>query len=872
MQPSFLDNHPRLLACGLALLISLSSYGLWQWFYGPVNAADVPPQVGGFSFTPFQRNDTPLKNRFPTNQSIDGDLELISKHTRRIRTYTARQFVELPSLAASRGIEITAGLWLGLDENENDQEIEQAQKASATHQNISRFIVGNETVLKKNLSVSQLSEYLDEVKARTGLPVSTAEPWNIWLQNPELVNHVDFITIHLLPYWEGIHIDSAVGHALFQYDAVRKRFPTKQVLIGEVGWPSNGNNVGKARANPENQAVFMRNFLRQANARGLDYFVMEATDQPWKVNEEGHAGAHWGMYDAYRQSKFKFSGQIQRDPNWQAKALVASLSGFAFALFCLLKLSKMRFVAKLCFAVCIQVVMAAVVGLMTVSFFSYMRATDWVALAIFVPTLLMMVAIILAHIFEFAELFWRGSLRRTFAVKPLKPGDKQPFVSIHLACCNEPPDMVIATIASLRRLNYENYEVLVIDNNTTNDNRWQPVQAYMSTLPEHFRFFRIEKLAGYKAGALNFALKHCAAQTQVVGVVDSDYVVAPNWLSDLVAYFEDQNTAVVQAPQAHRNWSAQIFRRMMNWEYDGFFRIGMHHRNERNAIVQHGTMTLIKASSLFEHGQWSEWCVCEDTELGLRLMRQGLTTVYVDEPLGHGLTPDSFNAFKKQRHRWAQGGMQILKSHWRALLMPKTEGNLLTPAQRYHFLSGWLPWMGDALHLVFAIAAIVWTAGVLLLPRWFTLPTTLFLLPLGAFVIAKLIIGPLLYWRRVNCKPLEIIGASVAGMGVSHAIARGVIAGMIAKDARFEITTKGKQKKTAKFACLEETLMLLGLLGAALSIFLFLPRGDAVQTTNFEIWMAVLTVQCLPYAAALGCDLLARQPEKRLTSQVPLEV
>ena len=170
-----------------------------------------------------------------------------------------------------------------------------------------------------------------------------------------------------------------------------------------------------------------------------------------------------------------------------------------------------------------------------------------------------------------------------------------------------------------------------------------------------FKFFHLPKWPGYKAGALNFALKQTDPHAEIIGVVDADYVVVSRWLKDLVAYFDDEKTAVVQCPQAHRTWGRQVFRRMMNFEYDGFFRIGMHHRNERNAIIQHGTMTLVRAQALKNHGNWSEWCICEDAELGLRLMNAGYSTVYVDEVMGRGLTPDTFYAFKKQRRRWAPG-------------------------------------------------------------------------------------------------------------------------------------------------------------------------------------------------------------------------
>ncbi len=125
-------------------------------------------------------------------------------------------------------------------------------------------------------------------------------------------------------------------------------------------------------------------------------------------------------------------------------------------------------------------------------------------------------------------------------------------------------------------------------------------------------------------------------------MVDADYVVDPDWLRVTVAHFEPPRVAVVQCPQAHRDWQHNAFQRMASWEYDGFFRIGMHHRNERDAIIQHGTMTLVRKRALVDTGGWSEWCICEDAELGLRLMNAGWETRYIDEVLGRGLTPSNF--------------------------------------------------------------------------------------------------------------------------------------------------------------------------------------------------------------------------------------
>ena len=281
-------------------------------------------------------------------------------------------------------------------------------------------------------------------------------------------------------------------------------------------------------------------------------------------------------------------------------------------------------------------------------------------------------------------------------------------------------------------------------------------------------------------------------------------------------------------------------------------------------------MTMICAQALRSHGAWSEWCVCEDTELGLRLMQQGLSTIYVDQVFGRGLTPDGFAAYKKQRHRWAQGGMQIFKAHCKSLLQSGT----LSGGQRYHFLAGWLPWMGDALHLVFALAAVVWTVGAVVMPTVVTLPTLLFMLPLGTFVLAKLIVGPLLYWRRVPCSMAEIVGASVAGMAVSHGIARGVMAGLFGRNARFEVTHNGaatvsRASIRSIFGAVREEAFMLVMLVVAACLLAISASGTSANSiglsssANRWLWMAMLALQALPYAAALGCMWLSMRTDTR---------
>jgi hypothetical protein len=318
-------------------------------------------------------------------------------------------------------------------------------------------------------------------------------------------------------------------------------------------------------------------------------------------------------------------------------------------------------------------------------------------------------------------------------------------------------------------------------------------------------------------------------------------------------FLANSKVAVVQSPQAHREFEHHFFRRMANWEFDGFFRIGMHHRNERNAIIQHGTMTLVRRTALESTGSWSEWCICEDAELGLRLMHAGLETRYVDHVFGRGLTPADFKAFKSQRFRWAFGAMQILKGRWSWLVTPGP----LSGGQRFHFLTGWASWFSDALHLVFTMASIVWTIGILAAPGVFSLPLDLFMIPVLAFFVAKAAFGPALYRMRVPCSWADVFGASLASMGLSHAIARGVFQGLFEKKGVFVRTTRTRAPGTrfsATFAVIrEESLMLVALVLAASGV------AWRLGTDHREalLWAALLSVQALPYLATVASMLIS---------------
>ncbi|MEO9079509.1 MAG: glycosyltransferase family 2 protein, partial [Rhodanobacter sp.] len=741
------SRYPLLTALLLALVVAALNIGLWWWGNLPHGPEDWHGKMGGLAFSSFQRYQDPTKQDFPSDDQIDSDLKLVAKYTHRISTYSMQVNPQTYRLAQKEGLDVMAGAEIDRRLENNEKEISAVIAMARRYPHtITRVVVGNEVLFRGDLTPDQMMAYLDRVRAAVSQPVSIAEPDYIWLKYPELAQHVDFITIHLFPFWNGVVRKDAIGQALGAYHNVQEHFPGKHVVVGEIGWPSNGDRREYADPSVSNEAIFDRDWLNAAKAQNIDYYLFEAFDQPWKeASGEGRTGAYWGVFNADRQLKFPLTGPVTEDTGWPWKAIAASLLALLPMIAFGRRFSRFKLTGRFFFAALIQLACGLIVWSATLPFNFYLSWVDWTMLTLLFPAQIAILAILLINGFEFTEVLWRPTwLRHAGMLQPDRP-EKQPFVSIHLACYNEPPEMVMITLDSLAALDYANYEVLVIDNNTKDPAVWQPVQEYCEKLGKRFRFFHLAPWPGYKAGALNFGLKETDPAAEVVAVIDADYEVRHDWLASLTGYFHDPKVAVVQCPQAHREFENNTFRRMTAWEYDGFFRIGMHHRNERNAIIQHGTMTMVRRSALEGTGGWSEWTICEDAELGLRLMHAGYELIYVDEPMGRGLTPADFKAYKSQRYRWAFGAMQILKGRWSWMVKPGP----LSAGQRFHFLTGWFSWFADALHLIFTLMALYWTAGMVAFPQYFSLPMQLFLIPVIGFFFAKAIFGIVLYRARV---------------------------------------------------------------------------------------------------------------------------
>jgi len=246
-------------------------------------------------------------------------------------------------------------------------------------------------------------------------------------------------------------------------------------------------------------------------------------------------------------------------------------------------------------------------------------------------------------------------------------------VSLQLPCYAEPPEVVIETINRLAALDYDNYEVLVCDNNTRDEALWRPLEAHCKRLNERlgferFRFFHVAPLPGAKAGALNFLLDHMAPDAEIIGVIDADYFARSDFLARLVPCFADPKIGYVQTPHDYRGQQASTYLTACYWEYMPANKVDYPGIHEYGGAFTIGTMCLLRTAALRKAGDWAEWCLTEDSEVSVRMRAAGYRGYYFNETFGRGLIPETFDDYKKQRFRWTAGPVQQLRRHWRLFL------------------------------------------------------------------------------------------------------------------------------------------------------------------------------------------------------------
>ena len=324
-------------AVSLFTLVAVVIAGSWWWLGGAVPMPPSPLDSGEklycVSYAPFRGQQTPLdlSTRVEPWQ-IDEDLGRLAKLTDCVRIYSVDFGLDrVPEIAERHGLKVLLGLWVSSHADRTKYQIDTGIALAKRFPGVIRaVIVGNEALLRGEVAPEALVNLIRTVKSQVTMPVTYADVWEFWLRHRELAGAADFVTVHILPYWEDHPI--AANEAANHIDSIRKQvvaaFPGKEVLIGEVGWPSAGRMRSGALPSPANQARAIHDILARGKRENFRVNLIEAFDQPWKRYQEGTVGGHWGIItDPPRKQKFEWGASVSNHPHWRWQAA----GGIAFA-------------------------------------------------------------------------------------------------------------------------------------------------------------------------------------------------------------------------------------------------------------------------------------------------------------------------------------------------------------------------------------------------------------------------------------------------------------------------------------------------------------------------------------------------------------
>lgn len=443
---------------------------------------------------------------------------------------------------------------------------------------------------------------------------------------------------------------------------------------------------------------------------------------------------------------------------------------------------------------------------------------------------------------------------------PLADPGYLPMVSLHIPAYNEPPGMLIETIKAAERIDYPDFEIVVVDNNTTDPAIYGPVEEYCRGR-DRVKFVHVAPWPGYKSGACNLALReHTDPRAEIIGLIDADDIVQPHYLRETVGYFADPQLGFLQTFEGNREFEGNEYYTACVGSYQGFYLAVMSTRNQRNSIPFVGTMGLFRRSTLASLGGWNEWCISEDTEASLRALKAGWSGLYIPRCFGRGVVPPSYAGLNTQRHRWCFGAMQIFRLHWRSLTpWDRSPDNHLSADQRRDYLMGCLSWTRDLLMVVFAVVLLVITGLILSGSNFVFMPLAgqLSVLPLSLVLVATIAMTwNLLQWTNISGRrALMSLMISLSGCFVT---ARACLEGITRRDGVFLRTSKSasgnRRLRDALRLSRSETLLAIALYASAIVL--------AVRTSPPFILIFIVLVQATVFACAPAASFWNRRAQR----------
>ncbi len=554
---------------------------------------------------------------------------------------------------------------------------------------------------------------------------------------------------------------------------------------------------------------------------------------------------------------------ISHDPTGE---VILSLTAVVVTLLARLNQRRWSWVGAQLFAC---VALAALAYLSYAAYQTYARGLSAAIMAVSSVLLVVEIAALalsVSYAFEIVDVL----SRRDPPLNRPKPS-RFPWVALQVATYNEPLEIVRPTLESLSRIDYPHLLVQVVDNNTRDPELWQPLQQLCDQLGPRFQFMHLEPWPGFKAGACNEATRRLPADVEIVGIIDADYNVQPDFLQKLVGHFDDPGVGFVQSSQNYRDWQDSSYLRGLFYSFRYFFDVTMPARAHRNAIIFCGTMGLIRRAALNEIGGWSEECITEDAEASLRMLGRGYRGVYDSAAYGAGMMPLDFDGLKKQRFRWALGGVQILRIWWRELLPFGRHKLKLTGAQRTHYLLGALQWFGEPLTAVFTFLLLM-TALVTSLHHQLPLRQltgAVLVVPL-AFAATGLLRALWAMRATSRCSWGDALQALRIWFALSWVVTMACVRGLISRQAEFLRTPKRKEEAAllqALRASRTESLLAVGAVAGGVAMVVRSP-GLATGVLGVLLLFEAFVYGSAP-AASVAAERVQMTPERAAWTRSP---
>lgn len=262
-------------------------------------------KITGISFSPYLEGQDPSVKSIITEQQIADRLEIIRPYTHWIRTFsTTNGNEEVPRIAHEKGLKTMVGAWLDADLENNEVEINNIIRIGQAGY-ADMIAIGNEVLLRDDLEVDVLIEYIRRVKkAVPHIPVGYVDAYYMYINYPEIVDECDVLFANCYPFWEYCALDISVDYMKKMYELVKTNAKGKPVVISETGWPTKGESYGAAVPSYENAMRYFINTFEWVNQERIHLFYFSSFDEVWKISHEGEYGAYWGLWD--KDGKFKF--------------------------------------------------------------------------------------------------------------------------------------------------------------------------------------------------------------------------------------------------------------------------------------------------------------------------------------------------------------------------------------------------------------------------------------------------------------------------------------------------------------------------------------------------------------------------------------